>query len=364
MRVLVAPDAFKGTLTAEQAATAIAAGWRRARPDDRLELLPLADGGDGLCAVLARVDDRWLEVEVVGPLARPVTARALVRADGTAVVESAEACGLHLVPEDRRTPMHTTTFGVGELLRAVVEAGARHVLLGLGGSATVDAGLGALTGLGYRLRTADGSGLKIGGGEIHRLASIEPGWATDLDDIEVELLADVETRLADAATVFGPQKGAGPQEVAQLTAALEHVASVVARDLPHGAGCSALAGSGAAGGLGFGLAAALGARFVPGAARVAELVGLPAAVERADVVVTGEGRLDATSLSGKVIGALLERTAQAGDVPTLAVVGRADDPRPAQLAAVEEAAPKGPGADPAAEVAAAATRLATRFGSS
>ena len=361
MRVLVAPDGFKGTLTAGAAARAIAEGWQRARPGDELELLPLADGGDGLCAVLAREQDRWLEVEVVGPLARPVTARALLRSDGTAVVESAEACGLHLVAEEQRTPMVTTTYGVGELLRAVVDAGAGHVLLGLGGSATVDAGLGALTGLGYRLREADGSGLKIGGGEIHRLDRIEPGWAPPLSEVAVELLADVETPLSEAARVFGPQKGATPEEVDHLTAALAHVASVVERDLPHGPGCADLPGSGAAGGLGFGLAAALGARFVPGAQRVAELVGLPEALEAADVVVTGEGRLDATSLSGKVVGALLERATAAGGVPVMAVVGRVDPPVPQQLASVEAAAPEGPGADPGAEVAAAAQRLASRM---
>jgi len=362
VRVLVAPDGFKGTLTAREAAEAIAAGWQHARPGDTLDLLPLADGGDGLCEVLAREGDRWLEREVVGPLARPVGARALLRADGTAVVESAAACGLHLVPEQQRTPMVTTTFGVGELLQAVVDAGARRVLLGLGGSATVDAGLGALTGLGYRLREADGSGLKVGGGELHRLASIEVDWAPDLTHVEVELLADVETRLADAARVFGPQKGAGPAEVEQLTAGLAHVAEVMARDLPHGAGCAQLPGSGAAGGLGFGLAAALGARFVPGAARVAELVGLPAALADADLVITGEGRLDATSLSGKVIGALLERASGAGGVLVAAVVGRLDPPVPDQLTDVEPAAPAGAGDDPHAEVAAAAERLATRIG--
>lgn len=358
MRVLVAPDGFKGTLTATEAATAIAEGWRRARPDDALELLPLADGGDGLCEVLARSEDRWLEVEVVGPVARPVTARALLRTDGTAVVESAEACGLHLVPEQERTPMRTTTFGVGELLRAVVEAGARHVLLGLGGSATVDGGLGALTGLGYRLSVGDGSGLKIGGGQIHRLTRIEPGWAPDLGDVEVELLSDVDTVLADAAAVFGPQKGADAEEVAHLAAALEQVVTVVERDLPYGQGCHLLPGSGAAGGLGFALAAALGARFVPGADRVAEMVGLPQALQRADLVITGEGQLDATSLSGKVVGTLLARAADAGGVPVAVVAGRVDGPVPPGCIAAEAAAPDGPGDDPHAEVLAAARRLA------
>ncbi len=360
MRVLVAPDGFKGTLTAAEAAAAIAAGWRRTRPEDELELLPLADGGDGLCAVLARDDDRWLEVEVVGPLARPVTGRVLLRADGTAVVESAEACGLHLVPDAQRTPMHTTTFGVGQLLRAAVDAGARRVLLGLGGSATVDAGLGALTGLGYRLRVADGSGLKIGGGEIHRLARIEPGWAPDLGAVEVELLADVDTRLADAAAVFGPQKGADDREVAHLTAALEHVAAVVERDLPHGRGSHELPGSGAAGGLGFALAAALGARFVPGAGRVADLVGLGPALQRADLVITGEGRLDATSLAGKVVGAVRE-AAIGTQTAIMVVAGQVEGPAPDGVQEVVAAAPAGPGPDPAGDLVTAAAQLARRY---
>ena len=361
MRVLIAPDGFKGTLTAPTAAAAIAAGWRRARPDDVLDLLPLADGGDGLCEVLAGEDDRWLEVEVVGPLGRPVQARALLRRDATAVVASAAACGIELVPPSGRTPMATTTYGVGQLLLAVVAAGARHVLVGLCGSATVDAGLGALTALGLRLRVADGSGLKIGGGEIHRLATIERTWLPDLGAVDFELLADVTTPLAEAAEVFGPQKGASPAEVVHLTAALDHVADIVERDLTRGRHLRDQPGTGAAGGLGFGLAAALGATFVDGAARVAEMVGLEAALATADLVVTGEGRLDASSLQGKVVGHVLER-ATALDTAVVAVAGQVAAGADATLADAESAAPDGPGDDPGAEVEAAANRLADRSG--
>ncbi|MFO7778644.1 MAG: glycerate kinase [Nitriliruptoraceae bacterium] len=361
MRVLIAPDGFKGTLTAPAAAAAIAAGWHRARPDDVLDLLPLADGGDGLCEALAAEDDRWLDLEVVGPLGRPVQARVLLRSDDTAVVASAAACGLDLVPASERTPMATTTYGVGQLLLAVVAAGARHVLVGLGGSATVDAGLGALTALGLRLRVADGSGLKIGGGEIHRLASIERTWVPDLSAVTFELLADVTTPLAEAAEVFGPQKGASPSEVAHLTAALDHVADVVERDLAGGRRLRSVPGTGAAGGLGFGLAAALDARFTAGAARVAGLVGLEAALAAADLVVTGEGRLDATSLEGKVVGHVLER-ARTYDTEVVAVAGQVAAGADAPLADAEPAAPQGPGRDAYADVETAAHRLAERSG--
>lgn len=363
MRVLIAPDGFKGSLDAAAAAAAIAEGWRAARPEDDLELLPLSDGGDGLAAVLARPPDRVREHEVVGPLARPVTARVLHRTDGLAVVESAQACGLHLVPPDRLDPLTTTSYGVGQLLLAAIEAGARQVLVGLGGSATVDGGLGALTAIGFRPRTADGSGLKIGGGELVELDRIEQGWAPDLTGVEVDLIADVTTPLGDAARVFGPQKGADEAAVARLADGLARVAEVLERDLGGGKRWRDLPGTGAAGGLGFALAVAAGGRLVPGAARVADLVGLEAALARADLVITGEGRLDATSAAGKVVGHVRER-ADATGTPVAVVAGQvADDvtaSASAELADLEAAAPQGPGPDPAREVLAAAARLAAR----
>ncbi|MFP4149774.1 MAG: glycerate kinase, partial [Nitriliruptoraceae bacterium] len=278
MRVLIAPDGFKGSLDPGAAATAIAEGWRAARPSDELALLPLADGGDGLARVLARAGDRWSEHEVVGPLGRPVTARLLERTDGLVVIESAQACGLHLVPESRRDPLVTTTYGVGQLLLAAVATGAEHVLVGLGGSATVDAGLGALTAIGFRPRMADGSGLKIGGGELLGLDRIERGWAPDLKGIRIEVLTDVTTPLAEAAQVFGPQKGADAAAVEVLAEGLVRAAEVLERDLGGGERVREVAGTGAAGGLGFGLALGLGAALVPGAARVADLVGLASAL--------------------------------------------------------------------------------------
>ena len=235
MRVLVAPDSMGGLLGARRLAAAIARGWQRARPDDEVVQVPMSDGGEGLLDVLHRPRDTRVEVEVAGPLGHPVDAWVSLRDDGTAVVESALACGLaHLRPE-QRDPLRATTYGVGQLLDAARDAGARRVLVGLGGSATVDGGAGALTGLGFRLRVADGSGLKVGAADLHRVVTIERGWADPAwDDLEVEVLADVQTVLGDAARVFGPQKGATPPVVEQLDAALAHWADVVAAELGDG----------------------------------------------------------------------------------------------------------------------------------
>lgn len=358
MRVLIAPDSFGGTLSAPQAAAAIAAGWRDVHPDHVVDERPLSDGGEGLLEVVAGPDDRWCTTEVAGPLGHPLEAAWLLRPDGTAVVETARACGLALVPEHRRDPALTTTYGVGQLLDAARTAGAERVLVGLGGSATVDGGAGALLGLGYRLRVADGSGLKIGGGDLGRVTAAEHGWAADWSGVAVTLLADVTTALVDAPQRFGPQKGASPAQVAELTASVARWGQVAVRDLGGGRDLRAAPGSGAAGGLGFALATALGATLVPGAEAVAALVGLATALRTADVVVTGEGRLDATSSDGKVVAALVAAAAAAG-LPVLAVVGQDAGGGP-PLHDLEPAAPDGPGDDPGGEVRAAAARLAAR----
>jgi glycerate 2-kinase len=367
VRVVVAPDGFGGVLTARQAAEAIAEGWRRARPDDELTLRPLSDGGEGLLDVVARDGDTWLDVEVAGPHGHPVRAPLLLREGSTAVVESARACGLALVSESRRSPMPATTYGVGQLLDRARAEGARRILVGLGGSATVDGGTGALNGLGYRLRVADGSGLKIGGADLHRVRRVEPAWIADFSDVEVELLADVDAVLDEAAPLFGPQKGATPEQVEQLGEALRTWADVAERDLAGGRSMRDEPGAGAAGGLGFGLAAGLSAPLLPGAAAVADLVGLDDALRRADAVVTGEGRLDETSGRGKVVGDLLRRSGELG-LPLYGVVGVAEEGAATGLVAVEQAAAgtgadAGPGEDPLAEVAAAAARLAAGLGS-
>lgn len=359
MRVVIAPDSFGGTLTADEAARAIATGWAEARPDDRLALVGLSDGGEGLVDAVVTADDDWQrhQVEVAGPRGTPVVADWITREDRhgtTAVVEVALACGLALLSVDERDPLLATSHGVGELLAAVRAQGATRVLVGLGGSATVDGGLGALTGLGMRLLRADGSGLKVGGGWVHELDRVErgwldPGWA----DVEVDLLADVTTPLARAAAVFGPQKGADAVAVERLAAGLAAAADVVERDLDC-PGLAARPGTGAAGGLGFALSAALGGRLKAGAPVVATLVGLDDHLRDADLVVTGEGRVDATTSAGKVVAEVADRV-RTFDLPWAVVAGSGELPEgvPGELSA-----PDGPGVDPAAEVAAAAARLA------
>lgn len=361
MRVVIAPDSFGGHLRAGEVAAAIADGWRTGRPEDDLVLLPLSDGGEGLLDVLARDGDRFQTVEVAGPLATPVEARFLVRADGSAVIEAAEACGLHLLGPELRDPVRTTTYGVGQLLEAARHTGARRLVVGVGGSSTVDGGAGALLALGFRLRRANGHGLKVGGGELIEVSSAEPTWVDPAwRSIEVEVWADVRTPLLDAAAVYAPQKGADADAVGLLERALERWVGVVTRDLGQDAVPDAGDRyTGAAGGLAYGLAAGLGARLVAGAAAIGDDLGFEAALAGASLVVTGEGRLDATSREGKVVGYVAEVAAGAG-IPAVAVAGVHDGD--AGLADVEEASPGGPGEDPAADVAAAARRLAGRVG--
>lgn len=368
MRVVIAPDSFGGTLTAPQAAAAIAEGWRRVRRDDDVVVLPMSDGGEGLLdALLARsmAGAAVHAVEVVDPRGLATTARFVVAEDGTAVVESAQACGLGLLDEDQRDPRRTTTWGVGQLLDAAREAGATRILVGLGGSATVDGGTGALSGLGFRLTVADGSGLKIGGEDLPRVAGAQHAWAADWSGIEVVLLADVTEVLAQAPSTYGPQKGADPATVAHLEAGLAAWRDVAERDLGAPPSLAEAPGSGAAGGLGYGLAAGIGARLAGGARTVARLQGLAEALagsggaDAAGLVVTGEGRLDATTSSGKVVAAVAELGREHG-VPVAAVVGQGRSGPPG-LGTVEEAAPEGPGDDPAAEAAEAAERLAGRW---
>lgn len=362
MKVVLAPDSFGGTLGPRAAAAAIAEGWQRSRPGDDLVIVPLADGGEGLLDALAGPDDTWLTTEACGPLGRPIDSGLLLRADGSAVIETALVSGLGLIPADRRDPLLATTYGVGELLDAARDAGCDRILVGLGGSATVDGGAGALTGLGFRLSVADGGGLKVGGRDLHRVVAADPGWARDgWGEVQLTLLADVSTVLADASRRFGPQKGATPDAVDVLERGLAAWADVAERDLAGGATLRTLPGTGAAGGLGFGLLAGLGGRLVPGAAAVADLLDLDGALAGAGLVVTGEGRLDATTAEGKVVTEVLARASAAG-VPVAAVVGQlARDAVRGALTDVEEAAPAGPGEDPEEEVAQAAERLAARI---
>ena len=364
MRVLLAPDCFGGTLTAAQAAGALADGWRSVRPADELVVLPLSDGGPGFLDVLPGELHR---LTVEDPLARPVP--AAFRLDGTtAWVESALACGLHLLTAGERDPAGTTTYGVGQLVRAAVGAGADRVVVGLGGSATNDGGAGLLAALGLGRRDVAGRGLRPGGLALAGVTALDGAPFAGLEGVTLVAATDVDAPLTGplgASVVFGPQKGAGEQQVRDLDAALERWAEVLEAHL--GVRVRDLPGAGAAGGLGFALLA-LGARRVPGLDLVAAAVGLDAAVDRADLEVTGEGAFDAPSLRGKVVGGVAARAA-ARAVPCVVVAGRvAVGRREAAAAGIEasyslvEAVGAQPAlADAAGSVAAVAARVAGQW---
>jgi glycerate 2-kinase len=321
VRVLIAPDSFGGTLAAAEVADAFAAGWLDVRTADTVRRLPLSDGGEGLIAVLSDLlpDARVTTVEIAGTDTRPLQAPVLWLDERTAVLESATICGLPPADAPRR-PLEATSYGIGQALMHVVDAGARHVVLGLGGTGTVDGGSGALNGLGMRLRVADGSGLRVGAGDLGACTTIERGWSRWPADATLDLLADTRIVLGEAVQRYGPQKGVTPAQVGPLGTAMERWAEVLCEAFP-GPVDAGSAHTGAAGGLGFALAVALGGRLVPGAAWVAERAGLGDAVAAADLVVTGEGRLDATTATGKVVTQVLDAARSAGRA-TAAVVGQ------------------------------------------
>lgn len=317
MRVVVAPDKFKGTLTAAQAARAISAGWRRADPTAELDEVPVADGGEGtLDALVAALGGRIERVRVTGPLGDPVDAElGVVDGEGlTAVVEMAGASGLQLVSEARRDPMRATTKGTGELMLAAARHGLARMIVCIGGSATNDGGAGMAQALGAHLRDEDGRDLPPGGAALRRLSSIDTTlMAPELRDVDIVVATDVDNPLTGprgASAVYGPQKGASPEQVAVLDEALRHFAAVLLRDL--GIDVREIPGAGAAGGLGAGLIAFLGARVRPGFDVVADAVDLARRVEPADVVVTGEGRFDAQTDQGKAPAGVIRMAREAG----------------------------------------------------
>lgn len=329
MRVLIAPDKFKGTLTADEAARAIAVGLARGLPGAELDLLPIADGGEGTADALVEASGgERREVEVTGPDGGRVRAAWGVLGDGrTAVVEAAAACGLGLVPAGGRDPRAATSRGLGELLRAVADAGLREVIVGLGGTGTNDGGAGLAQALGARLLDAAGDDLPPGGAALARLARVEPGplVARLRGELRVTCACDVTSPLAGpdgASLVFGPQKGAAPEVARALDQALARWGEALRRDL--GADVAGLPGAGAAGGLGAGLAALLGARLVPGADLVLDAVGFDARAAAADLVVVGEGALDAQTRRAKA-PLLALRRARALGRPVVALAGQVAD---------------------------------------
>lgn len=326
MRVVLAPNSFKGSLSAPEASAALARGLARTLPGAALEEVPIADGGEGTVEALVRATDGSLRsTEVEGPVGEPVHARWGVLGDGqTAVVELAAASGLELVPPDRRAPMIATTFGTGSLIRTAAETGFRHLLVALGGSATTDGGAGLAQALGARLLDAAGRDIPRGGGALCELDRIDPArlpsWQGE-HGLTVRVACDVRNPLLGAegaARTYGPQKGATPAEVERLERGLERFAHVVERDL--GVRVADLPGGGAAGGTAAGLVAFLGARLEPGAALVLEAVGLEQRLRGASLVITGEGRLDGQTRFEKGPLAVVRLARRLG-VPAVIVAG-------------------------------------------
>jgi len=324
VKVLICPDSFTGTLSAAEAAEAMAEGWARVAPDDDLVLRPLSDGGPGFLDAIAagRGGDRHAR-SVTGPLGGPVEAEYLVTGDGTAWIESASAAGLHLVPADQRDPTRTTSRGVGELMAAALAGGARRILLGVGGTGTCDGGAGLLEALGAT--SAPAAGLSGGGGALGGLASVDLTPALDaLDGITLEVATDVDVPLLGArgaARGFAPQKGATPEQVEQLEAAMAHWARLLGRTVDGRSAAIAL-GAGAGGGLGAALIR-LGARRVPGIGTVLEAADLAGLIDDVDLVVTGEGAFDWQSLRGKVVAGVASEALQRA-VPVLVLAGRVE----------------------------------------
>jgi len=363
MRVLIAPDTFKECLSAGRVAEAMGRGVLSVKPDAVLDVCPLADGGEGtVTALVAATGGRFVTADVFGPLGAPIRARfallgspqgaalpgelglsaAQVVAQGeaggdagaTAVIEMAAASGLGLVPPDKRDPLRTTTYGTGQLILAALDAAARQMIIGVGGSATVDGGCGAAQALGIRF--LDSAGRQIvpgmGGGALAQIDRIDAsGLDSRLAAARIRVACDVTNPLTGpqgAAAVYGPQKGATDEMVSRLEANLQRLAALIRRDL--GVDVEHLPGAGAAGGLAGGLVAFAGAMLEPGIELISRAVDLPRRLAAADLCITGEGRLDAQSASGKVVWGVA-RAAEAAGVPVVCIAGQLAQDAPAGL---------------------------------
>jgi glycerate 2-kinase len=328
MRIAIAPNAFRGSLSAQRAVDCIADGLRRSRLNaPTLISMPLADGGDGtLDTILDGLGGQRITVTVKNPLGEPAEATYGLLNDGsTAVIELARASGVEMIPRSARNPMITTSWGTGELIRAAAERGVQRIFIGMGGSATVEGGAGCLQALGVRLLDAAGHDIPTGGTGLAQLAHIDPTPARQLlNQTQIVLLSDVTNPLVGkfgAARIFGPQKGADPAMVELLDANLSRFAEVMKRDL--GKDVVDLAGSGAAGGFGAGMVGCLGAELSPGGATIIKLLGYDKQLAQVDLIVTGEGKLDAQTVGGKAVQSIAEAARQF-NVPVVALAGMLD----------------------------------------
>ncbi len=324
MKIVIAPDSWKESLTALEVATAIEDGFRQIFPDAEVVKIPMADGGEGTVeAMVAATQGRIVNLRVTGPLGEPVEAfYGLSGDEQQAFIEMAAASGLESVPPARRDPRVTTSWGTGELIRHALDAGVRHIIIGLGGSATNDGGAGMVQALGAQLLDERGEQLGLGGETLNQLARIDISQLDKrLAECRIEAACDVTNPLtgAEGATaIFGPQKGATPEMIKQLDKALTHYGQIIERDLDKSV--MTLKGGGAAGGMGVALYAFCGADLRQGIEIVTEALALDAVVRDADLVITGEGRIDSQTIHGKVpVG--VARVAKRYDIPVIGIAG-------------------------------------------
>ncbi|HFQ5069617.1 TPA: glycerate kinase [Vibrio vulnificus] len=324
MKIIIAPDSYKESLTAMDVAIAIEKGFKQVLPDAHYVKLPMADGGEG--TVQSMVDATGgtiIEHTVTGPLGQNVDGFFGLLGEGkTAVIEMAAASGLHLVSPELRNPLITTTLGTGELIKAALDHGVKHIIVGIGGSATNDGGIGMAQALGIKLLDAQGNALGHGGGELAKLATIDCSQLDSrLAQVRLEVACDVDNPLCGtkgASAVFGPQKGATPEMVTILDENLAHYASIIKQQL--GVDVRDMAGAGAAGGMGAALLGLLNAELRPGIEIVMDAVRLDEIVADADLVITGEGRIDNQTIHGKTpIG--VARTAKKHGLPVIGIAG-------------------------------------------
>ncbi|MDK9604389.1 glycerate kinase [Lelliottia wanjuensis] len=324
MKIVIAPDSYKESLSALEVATAIEQGFREIFPDADYVKLPVADGGEGTVeAMVAATQGGIIKVRVTGPLGENAEGfYGLSGDEQSAFIEMAAASGLEMVAPSSRNPLKTTSWGTGELIRHALDAGVKHIIIGIGGSATNDGGAGMVQALGAKLLDGDGNPIGLGGGELEKLARID---ISELDsrlaDCRIEVACDVTNPLTGeegASAVFGPQKGATPEMIDRLDDALTHYAKIIARDLDIDV--LNLEGGGAAGGMGAGLYAFCGAELRQGIEIVTDALHLDKQVADADLVITGEGRIDSQTIHGKVpVG--VAKVAKRYNKPVIGIAG-------------------------------------------
>jgi glycerate kinase len=328
MKYLIATDSFKGSLTSMEAAECMQGGIRRVFPDADIRMMPAADGGEGTVAtVLAGMGGKPVTATVQDPLGRPIQATFAILDTGEAVIEMAQASGLLLVEPEKRNVLTASTYGTGQLIRKALDMGCRKICIGIGGSATNDAGAGMAQALGIRLYGTNGCELPPGGGALGDLERID---CSELDprlqETDILVMCDVNNPLCGpegASHIYGPQKGATSEMILQMDRNLSHFADIVEKDLSVSA--RDFPGAGAAGGLGMGLMCFTGARLVRGVDAILDLAAFDEKLEDSDVVITGEGKLDHQTMRGKVIFGVLERC-EKQNIPVIAICGRVTDP--------------------------------------